>query len=154
MKKKQIQVQRATSADSAAMTRLITASKSYWEYPSEWMELWKDELTITQEKLDERDFYLGKDGDDLVFVYSLSQLDANRYELEECWVAPESIGRGYGQMLIDDVKERLGSLGAKQLKIISDPKAAGFYRRMGAMQVGEEPTKIAGRVFPVFELKI
>lgn len=149
-----MQITQATPADCAAMTRLITASKRHWGYPDEWMTLWQAELTITPQKLDERDFYLGKEGAELVFIYSLSQPDAERYELEDCWVAAEYIGRGYGQILFDDVKKRLGSLGVKRLKIISDPNAAGFYRKMGAVQVGEEPTKIKGRNFPVFELRL
>lgn len=147
-------IRKATPADTTAMTKLITAAKAHWGYPNAWMQLWQDELTITPQKLDERDFFVGVEGDELVFVYSLSQLDETRYELEDCWVAAEHIGHGFGRILFDDVKKRLGSLGAKRLKIISDPNAAGFYRRMGAEQTGEEPTKIEGRVFPVFELKL
>lgn len=147
-------IRKATPADTAAMTRLATESKRSWDYPDEWMELWRDELTITPQKLDKRDFFVGVEGDELVFIYSLSQLDENRYELEDCWIAAEHIGRGFGRILFDDVKKRLGSLGAKRLKIISDPNAAGFYRKMGAVQIGEEPTKIQGRVFPVFELRL
>lgn len=149
-----MQITKAIPADCASMTQLITASKRHWGYPDEWMALWQDELTITPEKLDERDFYLGKKDAELIFIYSLSQLDATRYELEDCWVAPEHIGHGYGRILFDDVKKRLGSLGAKRLKIISDPNAADFYRKMGAVQVGEAPTRIKGRTFPVFELRL
>ena len=146
-------IQKATPADTAAMTQLIKAAKAHWGYPAEWLALWQDELTITPQKLAERDFFLGKDADELVFVYSLSQLDEKRYELEDCWVAPEHIGHGYGRILFDDIKKRLGGLGSAHLKIISDPNAAGFYRKMGAIQVGEEPTQIPGRVFPIFELR-
>ncbi len=147
-------ITKAIPVDTDAMTRLIIASKRSWDYPNEWLALWMDELTITPAKLDERDFYLGKDGDELVFVYSLSQLDAERYELEDCWVAPEHIGHGYGRILFDDLKKRLGNLGCTRLKIVSDPNAAGFYRKMGAVKIGEEPTKITGRVFSVFEFRI
>ena len=149
-----VEITRATPADTVAMTKLIIASKRHWGYPDEWMALWQDELTITPQKLDQRDFYLGKDGDEIVFIYSLSQLDEGRYELEDCWVAAEHIGHGYGRILFDDLKERLRARNASRLKIISDPNAEGFYRKMGAVKVGEEPTKIEGRVFPVLELKI
>ncbi len=149
-----LKIKKASLADADAMTQLIIASKRFWGYPDEWIELWQDELTVTPGKLEQRDFYLGKNGDEIIFIYSLSQLDATAYELEDCWVAPEYIGHGYGRILFDDLKERLHARGASRLKIISDPNAEGFYRKMGAVQVGEEPTKIEGRVFPVFELKI
>ena len=149
-----LSIQKATPADCPAMTALITASKRHWGYPDKWMTLWQAELTITPKKLDQRDFYLGKNGDEIIFIYSLSQLDADEYELEDSWVAPEHIGRGYGQTLFDDLKRRLRALGCIRLKIISDPNAEGFYRKMGAIQIGEEPTKIPGRVFPVFVFEI
>ena len=85
-------ITKATPSDIDAMTELIIAAKQHWEYPDEWMQLWLDELTITQEKLDERDFYLGKNGDEIVFIYSISSLGGNEYELEDCWVAPSHIG--------------------------------------------------------------
>ena len=59
-----------------------------------------------------------------------------------------------GQILFDDLKKRLLARGASRLKIVSDPNAEGFYQKMGAVKVGEEQTKIEGRVFPVFELTI
>jgi GNAT superfamily N-acetyltransferase len=90
----------------------------------------------------------------LIFIYSLRQLDAERYELEDCWVAAEHMGHGFGRILFDDLKKRLSRLGCSRLKIISDPNAAGFYRKMGAVQIGEELTQIKGRVFPVFELRL
>ncbi|MBT3337334.1 MAG: GNAT family N-acetyltransferase [Anaerolineae bacterium] len=136
------------------MTKVALASKQHWGYPDEWMALWVDELTITPQKLDERDFFVGKNGDEIVFLYSISQRAEREYELEDCWVAPEYIGHGFGQLLFDDLKKRLRALGCSRLKIISDPNAAGFYRKMGAVQIGEEPTKIEGRVFPVFEVQI
>jgi len=147
-------IKKANLKDISAMTEVVIASKGYWDYPEEWMALWQDDLNITPEKLKQRDFFLGKVGAEIVFIYSISQLDSNRYELEDCWVAAKQIGHGYGRILFDDLNERLRARGASSLKIISDPNAEGFYRKMGAVKIGEEPTKIKGRVFPVFELKI
>jgi len=144
---------KAKAEDTAEMTKLIIASKRHWGYPDEWMQLWVEELTITPAKLDERDFYLGKNGDEIIFIYAISLLGGGEYELEDCWVAPSHIGHGFGHLLFDDLKKRLRALDASRLIIISDPNAAGFYRKMGAIKIDEKPTKINGRKFPVFEFR-
>ena len=144
-------ITKATPSDTDAMTELIIASKQHWGYPDEWIQLWMNELTITPEKLDERDFYLGKNREEIIFIYAISSLGGDEYELEDCWVAPSHIGQGFGHLLFDDLKSRLIVLGCSRLLIISDPNAAGFYNKMGAFKIGEKPTKIEGRNFPVFE---
>ncbi len=154
MQKMKLIITKAKAEDTTEMTKLIIAAKRYWGYPDEWMQLWMDELTITQAKLDKRDFYLGKNGDEIIYIYAISLMDGDEYELEDCWVAPSYIGHGFGRLLFDDLKKRLHALGCSRLIIISDPNAEGFYRKMGAVKIGEKPTRIEGRSFSIFEFRI
>jgi predicted N-acetyltransferase YhbS len=61
------------------------------------------------------------------------------------WVVPESIGSGIGKALFLDAMERAASLEVGSVELSADPNAAGFYRRMGATQIGETESAIDGQ---------
>jgi hypothetical protein len=45
--------------------------------------------------------------------------------------------------------------GAKKLTLGGDPNALGFYKRLGMVQVGEEPSIVGGgRTLPIMELDL
>ena len=99
-------------------------------------------------------FFLGFISDKLVLLYSLSERSSTSCELEDCWVEPELKGKGLGRAIFDDVAVQMEKKGWQCMRIVSDPLAVGFYRRMGATQVGETPSKPEGRVLPVFEWRL
>jgi hypothetical protein len=40
-------IRQASQADCEILTEISVSSKNYWNYPKEYFEIWKDELTIT-----------------------------------------------------------------------------------------------------------
>ncbi len=50
---------------------------------------------------------------------------------------PVYIGRGLGKKLWTDAVARSRALGHHTLTLIADPNAEGFYRKQGAIRVGE-----------------
>ena len=149
-----ITIENPKPEDVDELNKLMRASKRYWGYPDEWMELWEDELTIAPETIRERDFYAGRKGEVLIFFYSISKLSEDRYDLADCWVAPGHIGEGYGMILFEHLKATLRSLNCRILVIESDPNAEGFYLHMGAVRVGEVKSKIEGRVLPILKYDV
>ncbi len=135
----------------ALINDLILRSKASWGYTEELMNLWKPDLIVAEIDLKKRQFFVGSLPDQLVLVYSLSERSMTSCELEDCWVEPELKGRGLGRAIFDDIRMRMKQNEWQSMRIVSDPSAAGFYRRMGAAQVGETPSKPDGRVLPVFE---
>ena len=152
--KMKLSITRARPREAAELSQIPIASKRYWGYPEAWIDLWRDDLTITAAKIRARDFWVGRLEESIVFIYSIRPISTNEYELEDCWVAPAYIGQGYGAILFDHLRQTLKNLGCSRLKIVSDPHAAGFYLRMGAVRIGEEPSKPAGRMLPVFRLSV
>ncbi|KPK47508.1 MAG: hypothetical protein AMS22_16515 [Thiotrichales bacterium SG8_50] len=149
-----ITIEKPKAEEARELNEFSRASKRYWGYPDEWLELWEHEMTITPETIRSRDFYVGRKEKELVFFYSIRQLPENSYELEDCWVASQYIGKGYGRILFEHLNATLKSLNCHLLVIVSDPYAEGFYRRMGAVRVGEKPSTIKGRFLPVLEYKV
>jgi GNAT superfamily N-acetyltransferase len=142
-------IMKADPAAADELTRVAHAAKKHWGYPDEWIALWQDALTITPEAINSRNFYVGRNEVAVVFLYSIRPVSATTYELEDCWMSPDYIGQGYGRILFQHLTGTLRSLGCERLRIVSDPHAEGFYRKMGAVRIGEQPSKPEGRMLPV-----
>jgi GNAT superfamily N-acetyltransferase len=73
-------------------------------------------------------------------------------ELDKLFVEPPWLRSGAGRRLFGWAKEIASEAGAVTLVIEADPDAAGFYRRMGAIDDGFAPGSIAGRLIPKLKL--
>jgi N-acetylglutamate synthase-like GNAT family acetyltransferase len=146
----ELQIRRADPNDAAALTELAHAAKRHWGYPEKWIELWKEDLTITPEFVVNNEVFLALVGAEIVGCCALVLGSIETAELEHMWIKPEHIGSGVGRALFCQVKERAASLKVRALEISSDPNAEGFYRRMGATRIGDVKSEIEGqpRVIP------
>lgn len=56
--------------------------------------------------------------------------------LDDLWLEPAEIGRGWGRLLFEHAAERAAATGATAMEWEAEPHATGFYERMGGVQVG------------------
>jgi GNAT superfamily N-acetyltransferase len=125
----------AKPEDAATLTEIAFAAKRHWGYPDQWMESWRDALTIKPEFIASHETYAaGVDGR-MVGFYALD-CQEGRLHLLHLWVLPDWMGRGLGRSLFHHALERTKALGYGELEIESDPNAEGFYQRLGACRVG------------------
>jgi N-acetylglutamate synthase-like GNAT family acetyltransferase len=144
-----IQIRRAKPDEANLLTAIAHAAKRHWGYPENWIEHWKNDLTITPEFILRHEVYAALAGEEIVGCCALVR-DEERAELEHMWIKPEHIGTGVGRALFLYLKERAVHLGLPALEISSDPNAEGFYQRMGAKRIGDVRSEIEGkpRVLP------
>ncbi|MCK8464648.1 GNAT family N-acetyltransferase [Aliiroseovarius sp. S1339] len=136
-------------ADLAQMNAMILRAKAHWGYDAAFMEAVVDELTITPDDL----------GPDLVIWHDRAPLgmahvsvDGATAQLEDLFVDPSAMGQGIGAALFQWAAVRARTLGARVLRIDSDPFALPFYQHMGAIVVGEVPSgSIPGRMLPLLD---
>ena len=79
------------------------------------------------------------------------------WALEHVWVDPNSMGQGVGRTLVQQALVLARAVRPARVVAEADPNAAGFYRRLGASQVGAVPAAMPGapdRVLPVFEFNL
>jgi GNAT superfamily N-acetyltransferase len=138
-----VKISPASIDDAPTLTRIALQAKSYWGYPEHWITHWKDDLTITPEFIRDNHVYVIEDEGEVKGFYALCVV-GNRAELEHMWVTPASIGTGIGKTLFLDAMDRAASLEVGSVELSADPNAAGFYRRMGATQIGETESVIDG----------
>ncbi len=144
-----VQIRRAKPDEADELTEIAHAAKRHWGYPENWIEHWKNDLTITSEFIANHETFVAVADEKIVGCCAIV-LSESAAELEHMWIKPEHIGAGVGRALFLYVKERAANLGVPALEISSDPNAEGFYRRMGAARIGDVQSEIEGkpRVLP------
>lgn len=145
-------IRRARPAEAVALTEIASAAKRHWGYPEEWISRWRDSLAVTPAYIQEREVFVALEGGRPSGFYAVVA-EGEAVVLDHLWVAPDRIGRGLGRALFGHAVETARAHGAARLQIDSDPHAEGFYRRMGALRVGETPADMDGvrRVLPRME---
>jgi len=75
--------------------------------------------------------------------------------LEDLFIEPGAIGKGYGKQLWQYAVKTAKQLGFRQMVLESDPNAEAFYRAMGAKRVGEVPSSVVeGRMLPLMRISL
>ena len=146
-------IRSASAADAQALTTIALEAKRYWGYPEHWIKHWESELTISSEYIRDNHVYVHEEDGEIRGFYALC-VDGNKAELDHMWVTPAAIGSGIGKELFLDAMERAAKLNVNAVEISSDPNAAGFYKRMGATQIGEVDSPVDGQDRKLPRLKI
>ena len=139
-----VTIRRSSSEDAATLTKIALDAKRHWGYPEHWIEHWEADLTISSDFIRDNHVYVAEENGEIRGFYALC-LDGDKAELEHMWIAPTHIGIGIGKELFLDAMERAAKLSVGAVEISSDPNALGFYKRMGATQIGEVDSPIDGQ---------
>ena len=146
-------IRRSSPEDATTLTQIALDAKRYWGYPEHWIRHWEADLTVSPEFIRDNHVYVAEKDGEILGFYALS-VAGQKAELEHMWVTPASIGTGIGKELFLDAMEKAAALEVGVVEISADPNAAGFYRRMGAMQTGETDSVVDGHVRKLPRMKI
>jgi len=150
-----LQIHRAKPEQAETLTQIAVAAKAFWGYPKRWMELWKPQLTFSPEYFEENESWVAEIEHVPVGFHTLLEKDGDAW-VENLWVAPEAIGKGVGKRLFLHALELSRQRGFEYLRLEADPKAAGFYERMGMKKAGERRSEIEcqPRILPIMEIRL
>jgi len=157
-------IRKAFPEESEVLTQISFASKHIWNYPEEYFEVWKNELTITPEYIQKNIVTIAESDHKILGYYSIVKNEQDfwagkifvmkGYWLEHIFIRPEFIKKGVGTQLIRNVQKTCKEHGIERIYIFSDPNAKGFYEKTGAEYIKESPSSIEGRTVSLFEMKI
>jgi GNAT superfamily N-acetyltransferase len=146
------------------LTKISFTSKGYWEYPTEYFNIWNDELTITPKYIEENTVYVYEVENKILGYYSIVELKENLevskivlqkgFWLEHMFLLPKYIGQRIGTKMFTHIRKICLSKGIHKLGILADPNAIGFYEKMGCQYQDEFPSTIPDRTTPWLVLKI
>jgi GNAT superfamily N-acetyltransferase len=147
-------VRRALPEEAAQLRELAHRSKAHWPYSTEFLAAVEPLL-----QLDARDVAVHEvwvlELDGAVAGWHRVTLHTERAELEDLWLEPGVIGTGLGRLLFEHAISVAATHGAARLEWDAEPYAEGFYRAMGAEEVGRTPSAAeAGRTLPRMRLNL
>ncbi|MDO9335416.1 MAG: GNAT family N-acetyltransferase [Caulobacter sp.] len=129
-------IRRARPADRAALVALMEESNGY-EAPAARAMIAAFVARWTFGESDE--VWLDEADGAVMGFHQLIPRDGPVWELDLFFTANAAQGRGVGRRLFEHMAQRARALGATAVVISSNPEAADFYRRMGAVDVGVSP---------------
>lgn len=143
-------IKKSTSELHVKLTEISFVSKKYWNYSDEWMEIWKDDLTITENFITNNYVYhLENDVNEIVGFYAFVKFD-NYIELDSLFVSPEYIGKGFGNLLMTDFLSKVREIDFNYKKLKAEPFAEIFYKKYGFETVELQlSSKIENRYLPI-----
>lgn len=151
-----LSIRRADPDDAPCLSQLAQRAKAHWGYPAEWLATWLPQLTIGPLYLADHRVLVAENPGGVVGMCALEDR-GEWWSLEHVWVEPRSIGQGVGRALVEQALALAREVRPGRVAAEADPNAAGFYRRLGARQVGVVPASMPGapdRVLPVFEFDV
>ena len=143
-------IKKSTSELHVELTEISFVSKKYWNYSDEWMEIWKNHLTITENFITNNYVYhLENDANEIVGFYAFVKFD-NYIELDSLFVSPEYIGKGFGNLLMTDFLSKVREIYFNYKKLKAEPFAEIFYKKYGFETVELQlSSKIENRYLPI-----
>jgi GNAT superfamily N-acetyltransferase len=151
-----ISIRRSRADEAGLLSDLAFRSKAHWGYPTDWLELWRPELTVDPREIEAAPTFVAVDESSILGFYLLKPTSrADACELDFLFVEPTAIGRGVGQALFEHACNTARGLGYRSMVWGSDPNADGFYLRMGARKIGERlSSTIPGRANAEMEMEL
>jgi GNAT superfamily N-acetyltransferase len=144
----------ARPEEAPAISALAMRSKGHWGYDADFLDACRDDLTIHSSWCDGIRLVVAERAG-VLLGYSRISGDPPVGELDGLFVDPSAMRQGLGTKLLRQAVGCARRLGMVRLSIDSDPYAEPFYRRAGAVRVGEaESTVFPGRVLPRLELAV
>ena len=150
-------IRAARVEEAPELSELCVRSKALWGYDETFMALARDALEVRPEHIDAGDVWVATAADgSIVGIVTLGPSDQpGTLDLEKLFVAPQRIRNGVGRALLAYAVSEGRRRGARRLTILSDPYAAAFYARSGAIRIGVAPSDaVPGRMLPLFEISL
>ena len=147
-------IQKAIPGDHEILTQITKKSKAYWGYSNEQIEDWSPFLTVSYEYIETNSVFNLMVDKEIVGYYSFFHESENTIKLDNLFVLPEFIGKGFGKVLMNDFLLRIKDQNVQKIVLNSEPNAEIFYAKFGFIKVGQIETSIKDRYLPVMELKL
>lgn len=147
-----MRIETAQKEDSVTLTDITYKGKAFWGYSAEQLERWKNELTISPEYIEKHETYKLLIEHETIGYYSFLKIDDDTIKLDNIFLLPEYIGKGYGRILMLDCIHKSKILQAKRIILDAEPNAEGFYKRLGFETYNRMESSIKRRLLPQMEL--
>lgn len=149
-----MKIEQAKDTDANELTNITLRAKAHWGYSEEQMEAWKDVLTIHADYIEQNEVYILIQNEKIIGYYSYTRIDGEKVELDNIFLEPECIGKGYGKVMMQHFFEQVREDNYKIVRLEADPNAEQFYQKLGFRCIDRLESSIQGRFLPIMELSL
>jgi GNAT superfamily N-acetyltransferase len=98
-----VEIRRAQPDEAEILTGIAHAAKRHWNYPEDWIDQWKLDLTITPDFIHRQRSLCRAHRQTNCRCCALVVTDSLA-EIEHMWLRPEHMGTGIGRALFEHAK--------------------------------------------------
>jgi ribosomal protein S18 acetylase RimI-like enzyme len=149
-----MEIIKAEIEDDEILTNITKLSKAYWNYSEEILKGWGDQLTISKDYIEKNEVFKLIQNDQVIGYYSYLSFVDKTIKLDNLFVLPEYIGKGFGKILMNHFLENITQLEINKITLDAEPNAENFYKSFGFETVGQLESSIKDRYLPIMELQI
>lgn len=149
-------IRRANPSEATLLSGIAKAAQASWGYPEAWLRAWEQSLTLTESFL-RYSIALVAEMDQTLTGFWCHQLALSKNDVATSllFVHPDYIGQGCGRALWHTLQSILAHLEIHSISIQAEPKALGFYLKLGGQKIDEMPSPlIPGRTLPIVKLPV
>lgn len=145
---------KAEAADNELLTTITKKSKAYWGFSEDILKEWEHLLTVTKDYIEKNKVYKLVQNDQIIGYYSYFFADENTVKLDNIFIFPEFIGKGFGKILMNDFLKNINQYGVTKITLDAEPNAEKFYKNFGFETIGQLESSVKDRYLPIMELRI
>lgn len=149
-----MKIVKAEIHDHEILTAITKKSKGYWGFAENILREWEYLLTITPDYIEKNQVYKLVQNGQVIGYYGYFSIDENTIKLDNLFILPEFIGKGYGRVLINDCIKNIHQSGMSRITLDAEPNAEIFYKKFGFETIGQLASSINDRFLPIMELQI
>lgn len=149
-----MKIEKSEKNDNLILTQITFEGKAFWGYDKEQLEKWRNDLTITQDYIENNETFKLIVDNEIIGYYSILKPENNTIKLDNLFLLPKCIGKGYGTFLMNHCINKAKEMNMEKIILDSEPNAELFYKSLGFKTYNRLKTSIENRFLPQMELNI
>ena len=143
----------ATIDDVEELSAVAIRSKRHWGYSKEAMELWNQNLTITEDFVNTHTVIKATLEDEIVGFFALEEIKPTT-RIAQYWIDTPYMRKGYGSVMYDYLKNYLKSKNVEKVTLVMDPNGLAFFERKGAKILSKIEHKVKNKFLYIVEIPV
>ena len=114
-----MRIRKARTDEGPILSGIALRSKAYWGYDKNFIEVCREDLTISEQKIEKNHVYVLEDSSGIIGFYCLAA-KGKTGSLDFLFIDPGFIGKGYGRLLWESIMQTAREIGLEEFSIDAD----------------------------------
>jgi ribosomal protein S18 acetylase RimI-like enzyme len=137
----QDEIRFAAPDEGAALEALQWRASLFWEEYRKDLLAHPDAIEVARDAIRRRQVRVLERSGRVAGFSVVLRLAAGVAELDGLFVEPEFMRQGVGRLLVEDAARAARAAGLRRIEVTANPRAVGFYRRLGFVRDGTVATR-------------